>query len=378
MRLKNAVLEARQKRQSTGMILLDVKNAFPSVWTDGLLAKMIRFQFPAYLILIIGEFCTDRTLFVQVGDGISPRKMINNGTPQGSCISPILYAIFIADLKLQKAVRTLLFADDTAFMAHGLQHRGIATKLRKAWEAIKRYCDKWRIQLNALKTEAILFSLDGKKRRRPPNNIVDIKPRPPRNNNEDNVQPLPDATPNDSDSELDFADPHSNDQDSVIGSDSENDDDSGDQEDMEPDLHYSKAIKYLGVVFDHKLRFAEHLRSVNHKAIAIISSLFPLLGKHSELSTRTKLLLYKQIVRPIITYASPVWASAAKYHHKPLQVTQNRALKMIFNLNRRTGTVFIHGRAEVMLLRQYYEQLNERFFERCATSIHPLVSALAT
>lgn len=59
LRFKQHVLAAREHRQSTGAIFLDVNNAFPSVWIQGLIAKMIRFGFPDYLTLIIHASQTD-------------------------------------------------------------------------------------------------------------------------------------------------------------------------------------------------------------------------------------------------------------------------------------------------------------------------------
>lgn len=359
LRIKQLITQSKQHRQSTGLILLDVKNAFPSVWVSGVLRKMMKFQFPAYLISIINAFCDQRRFFVQIINGKSPIITTNNGTPQGSCVSPILYAIFIADLKLQQKIDTALFADDTAFMAHGLQHRGIATQLSKAWNNVKAYSHKWRIQLNASKTEAILFPLDNKKKRRPPENIVALHPNPPNANNNiinDNIdQSDPNADNSDSNLNLNVATPVLND----------------------PELHYSKSIKYLGIIFDDKMSFSEHMRKTNLKAIGILSAMYPLFASSSKLTIRTKLTLYKQIVRPIMTYGSPVWSSAANCHHKQLQVTQNRALKTIFGLRRRHSTTDLHEKAGVPMLRDYYAQLNANFMGRCAVSTSPLIRALA-
>jgi len=155
LRIKRLVKSAKERGESSGLILLDVKNAFPSVWTEGLLAKMLRANFPSYLVGIIDKFCSNRQFYVQIGSGKSRLSNINNGTPQGSCISPILYAIFVADVNFPTGKEYALFADDTAFMAHGIQHRGIAIKLCKADSYIRRYCEKWRIQLNSQKTEVI-------------------------------------------------------------------------------------------------------------------------------------------------------------------------------------------------------------------------------
>ncbi|GFU00537.1 hypothetical protein TNCV_2653141 [Trichonephila clavipes] len=53
-----------------------------------------------------------------------------------------------------------------------------------------------------------------------------------------------------------------------------------------------------------------------------------LVGRRSPLSLDNKVILYKQILRPVITYGSPVWRAAATTHMKKIQ-----------NLGGRTGTI---------------------------------------
>jgi hypothetical protein len=85
-------------------------------------------------------------------------------------------------------------------------------------------------------------------------------------------------------------------------------------------LRYVNHLRYLGVQLDSKLLFGYHLANARNKAIAATSALYPLLARSSKLDTRTKLLLYKAVIRPIMLYASPVWSTAAQCHLKPLQI----------------------------------------------------------
>lgn len=140
---------------------------------------------------------------------------------------------------------------------------------------------------------------------------------------------------------------------------------------------YAMSVKYLGVTFDSKLLFAEHIKKTVARATGAAMALYPLFAKSSKLATKTKLLLYKQVVRPIMTYASPVWADAAKCHLKSLQVTQNRVLKTILKLERRHPTVDVHARADVPTMDEYLLRLNAAFRQRCRDSNFNLIRSLA-
>ena len=52
----------------------------------------------------------------------------------------------------------------------------------------------------------------------------------------------------------------------------------------------------------------------------------PLLNKKSDLSVRNAVLLYKQLIRPMMDYGCPAWRSAARSHVRRIQVLQSNRL----------------------------------------------------
>ena len=52
----------------------------------------------------------------------------------------------------------------------------------------------------------------------------------------------------------------------------------------------------------------------------------PLLNRNNDLSVRNGILLYKQLVRPMMDYACPAWRSAARSHVRRLQVLKFKCL----------------------------------------------------
>ncbi|GFX20326.1 DDE_3 domain-containing protein [Trichonephila clavipes] len=56
-----------------------------------------------------------------------------------------------------------------------------------------------------------------------------------------------------------------------------------------------------------------------------------LIGRKSPLSLENKVILYKQILRPVITYTSPVWGAGAATLMKEIQAIQNKILRLMTN-----------------------------------------------
>jgi len=54
----------------------------------------------------------------------------------------------------------------------------------------------------------------------------------------------------------------------------------------------------------------------------------PLLKRKSDLSARNGVLLYKQLIRPLMDYACPTWWSAARTLVRMLRVLQSKCLRL--------------------------------------------------
>jgi hypothetical protein len=53
----------------------------------------------------------------------------------------------------------------------------------------------------------------------------------------------------------------------------------------------------------------------------------PFLNRRNDLSVRSGVLLYKQLIRPMIDYACSAWRSATRIHVRRLQVLQSKCLR---------------------------------------------------
>ena len=94
--------------------------------------------------------------------------------------------------------------------------------------------------------------------------------------------------------------------------------------------------KYLGVTINHNLSWANHIGTISRKANAVHGFLQRNLRK---CSTSIKSLAYFTYVRPILEYASVVWAPHTKCHITMLEKIQRRAARFVCNNYSRYNSV---------------------------------------
>ena len=148
------------KKWEGGAIFIDVEKAFGSVWHDGLRYELMTGSLPRKMIRLMSSFLTDRTVRVNCQNNISEEVKLKAGTPQGSVLSPLLFIIYVNDIPdlTEANVRMCQFADDMGLWTHAKNIKAVEIRLGKALSMIEEWCSKWRIKLNALKTQLVIFS----------------------------------------------------------------------------------------------------------------------------------------------------------------------------------------------------------------------------
>ena len=77
------------------------------------------------------------------------------------------------------------------------------------------------------------------------------------------------------------------------------------------EIPYSSSVKYLGVWFTDTLSWTKHIQERTNKAIKMAYHLKNLVGKNWGLNLERAMWIYTGMIRPMITYASHIWASTS-------------------------------------------------------------------
>ncbi|KAH7948468.1 hypothetical protein HPB52_022958 [Rhipicephalus sanguineus] len=76
----------------------------------------------------------------------------------------------------------------------------------------------------------------------------------------------------------------------------------------EPSLTFKESLRILGVIFDRCLSFFPHAEYLRNKVATLASRVATFLAmQRSCVRPAHKVLLYRQVLLPALTYASPVW-----------------------------------------------------------------------
>jgi hypothetical protein len=211
--------------------------------------------------------------------GYTP-KLKPSGLPQRAVLSTTLLSLYLFDMPRPPYTHLTLYAEDTVLLSQSWRPDIISRTLSHAVTTLLKYFTKWKLRLNAHKTESIIFS----KRQRPLPKPLQIH---------DNVS-------------------------------------------------WAFAVHNFSLVLDSKLLYTKQLHTVIKKVTGFLCPIFPLLVRDSSLTQSNKLTLYKLLIRFVLTYVGRVCRSTCPSNYLKLQVIQSKHLRVIGSYHRRISTSHLH------------------------------------
>ena len=158
--LSDKILQGFDNGLLTGMILIDLQKAFDTIDHEILFQKMVQIKFSKEVISWFKCYLSNRTFLVSINDKLSNRGYLKCGVPQGSILGPLLFLLYVNDMKQAIKSDLLLYADDSCIL---YQHKEVKVIEKRLNEDFSSLCDwfvdnKLSIHFGEDKTKSILFA----------------------------------------------------------------------------------------------------------------------------------------------------------------------------------------------------------------------------
>lgn len=259
------------------LVLLDHSKAFDTVDHKILCSKLQNlFNFSSTSGKLVNSYLSLRFQFVSVGDRRSALLPVNRGVPQGSVLGPLLYSLYSNDLPTRVQHSNIhMYADDVQVYISSptTEIRDCILHLNADLAIVNSWAKSNGLNLNPSKSKCVVIS------RQP---IT-----------------LPEDIP-------------------VKISDSL--------------VNIVCTARNLGVVFDNKLSWSDHIKSVIGRSQALLRNLY-VLQKYTPIKIR--LLLAKSFLVPTLLYGCELFSSCKKDLFDRLKVAFNNISRYVFGLDRR-------------------------------------------
>ena len=266
------IFSSLDKHEQVDAFYSDFSRAFDSVNHALLIRKLYNFGVRGNLLKWIELFLSERKVQVKIKNHVSDYFDASSGVPQGSHLGPLLFILFINDAKNIVANSQLyLFADDAKLVIKG-KWTGNCVELQRDIDSFIGWSVRNGLDINLSKCNIITFS---------------------HYRNPYHHQYFAGFTP----------------------------------------LTRVDRVRDLGVIIDSSLNFHAHIDSVCAKASKILGFLIRFTSDFN--NCNVIIYLYKAIVLPILTYASPIWSPYTFSAQYQLEKIQHRFLRY---LARKAGT----------------------------------------
>lgn len=257
-------VDSFKNKKQTDCVLTDFSKAFDKLSHRVLLNKMSRLGFSVKFIAWLKSYLFDRSYSVNFNGYHSNSFVVNSGVPQGSHLGPVLFILFVNDLpSVLKYSNCLMYADDVNIFKT-ISSNLDCEKLQIDLNAFYNWCARNRLLLNIDKCKIINFS-----------------------------RKL-----------------------SVL---------SFDYSFNGVNLLNVNDVSILGVLFDKKLEFTQHINMTCNKANSILGWIKRESRQFSDPYVIKQ--LFTTFVRPIIEYACQVWTPYYSCHKIRIEQIQKRFLK---------------------------------------------------
>ncbi len=291
-----------ERKQQSLVGFIDITGAYDNVLIDIFCEQLLDAQVPSKLVEVMWSLFWRKEMTFYINGKEVASSVGFKGLPQGSALSPFSYSFYTSrvDSCLPDTCSLVQYADDLAVYCANTHTERAQIYIQSAFNRLNDFFAEIGLSISEKKTELVLFS----RKHTNPEVRIDLN---------------------------------------------------GAQ------VKISNSFRYLGVVFDRKLLWNDHVELIQQKCLKRINLLRNMAGVSWGAHPDTMLVLYKGLIRSVLDYGCIAFDRAADTHLLKLERIQYRSLRIALGLMQSTHVQTVEVIAGVEPLRLRISMLNQWF-----------------
>lgn len=316
-KLTKKIYNSLDNKKKSLCIFLDIRKAFDTINFNIAYQKLTKLGITDKCLNFIRSYLEDRTQVCKIDGSMSNEMKILNGVPQGSVLGPLIFLIYINSLcQLNIDGNIFCYADDTALFFEDRNWDLVFQKANNFFFQVHKWFIENKLFLNESKSVVLCFHNNVKTA--PPTNlcIKFHKHTSCLNSNDSNC--------------------------------------------LCHQLARVKNIKYLGVIIDDKVKWADHIKLVTNKIRKCIYIFYRLRHLTSK-DLLTK--IYMALIESVIGYGITGWGGVFESHANSLIISQKHLLKIMLCKSKFYPTHDLFMESKILNIKQLYVYRSFKFMK---------------